>query len=62
MEIKHIRTVRPDKDVQNYDHAKFAVYDERGKFRGHVFEWNGEYLTTHTNEYFPTVESAANSL
>lgn len=62
MEIKLLKTIRMDQVVKNYDHDKFAVYDDAGKFRGHIFEHGGEFLTVHTNSYFPDAESAAQSL
>lgn len=62
MEIKHLKTIRMDEVVQNFDHGKFAVYDDNGKFRGHIFEHDGEFLTTQTRNYFPDAESAAQSL
>lgn len=62
MEIKFIKVIRPDATYQNFDYSKYAIYDNKGKFRGNVFEHDGEFLTIVTNEYFETVEDAAHSL
>lgn len=62
MEIKFNKVIRPDPIYQNFDYTKYAVYDKKGKFRGNVFEHDGEFLTVLTNEYFETIEDAAYSL
>lgn len=61
MKVSLIDSFQIDPTYNNFDWKKFSVYDD-GKFYGHIFETNGEYLTIHNRHYYKTQEEAARFL